>query len=240
MNEKDIAEKIKMALQNPSPFVPMPKTEEDLRNDIMNYFNMRVGYYAQDYHITNSFITHVLKCEGIVKNNDFLPKDALYKAFDFGKAFEELLFDNFVIYDTLTTDDYHKMSVMKENFVMPNYFVRDYELRGLYSYKERNLKVKGKIDLITEGKIIDIKTTAKYTKEAFLKNCEEFGYFSQGYLYKHLSGFDNFEIQAYSKTKTDRFWVIEFTENQFEEGKQRFEQGLAVLEKYDLLKHFVE
>lgn len=235
---------VQQALSN--PFFVCESTKEEKKQRIMDYFkNANIdSYFAQTNYISNSFISHVIKCEQGDAFASFQSDEQRNLNFDFGKAFEEACFGESVIFDNLTIENYETINEMVKvvNPLMPERFVRDKSIFGTYNYKGKDLKIKGKIDIYTSEKIIDLKTTKCVTLNSFLKNCESFGYFTQGYLYSLLVQNMPFELLAVSKIKSKdghRSFVVQFTPEQFNQGKERFELGLSILEKYDLLDVFM-
>lgn len=236
---KSIADLIKFAMQNPKPIL----VNENVPTQIMQFFSRKTGYYANDLHVSNSFINHVISCEFGTQAFAFVPQEAIEKAFAFGTDFENLLFEEPLVKD-LYLEDYEKMSNMIQGFELPKEkFLRDKELRGLYLYNDKYIRIKGKIDLFLSDTIVDIKTTNSTTEYAFRKACKSFGYYSQGFLYNYLCPFQKFEIWAFVKKIVGNEYrkiKIVFNQTDFEQGKNRFEEGLAILDKYNLLQDFSE
>lgn len=217
---------------------------EVISHKIMSFFNHKQGYY-KEMCLSNSFITHVINCYENVGQYFFQTEAQKQVNFDFGKCFEDACYDKLTYYDTLNENHYTQIAEMVKVFkpYLPKKYITDIEIFGVYNFEDFEIKIKGKIDVYTNKNIIDIKTTKCTTLSSFYKNCEAFGYFTQGFIYSKLVNDKSFKLLACSKTKLkkDGYRVLEvcFDETHFNKGKERLDKGLAILKKLDLLQNFI-
>lgn len=210
---------------------------------ILDFWKVGEGYYKKKY-ISASFITHVLNCTSFESVYYSVNEKQKLKNFAFGHCFESACFGINTLHYELREEDYNKIGKMVEVFkpYLPAEFERDIEVFGEYEYKGCVLKIKGKLDLKTTNKIVDIKTTTSTTLKAFLTACETYGYFTQGFIYSYLCHNKPFGLLACSKKELvkdgHRVLEFDFLPEHFNKGKERFEKSLDILENYGLLGIF--
>ena len=113
-------------------------------------------------------------------------------------------------------------------------------LVGKIKLNNKTYDFKGKADLISQGLIIDFKTTKATNVEKFLFDARTFGYDTQGYIYQALS---NLPVTFIGISKVKKFYghtnspyykifVCPITEQRILLGKEKVEKALQIYEEF--------
>lgn len=195
------------------------------------------------YHkkaLSVSFLSHL---ERIDTNKDrFISNN--YKPFAMGRAFEDMFTDCFnpQHYSDLTIEDLNEVRLWVDTAEA------DINVRTVYRDTTPKMQVehwgvidglqwKCKTDAELSNEIFDLKTTSAKSEAEFLKSCERFGYYEQGWVYLELSGAKRFTLFGISK-KVKKVFTVCLAKEDLQIGKEKIYEKLKLLDKYGIREHF--
>jgi hypothetical protein len=166
--------------------------------------------------------------------------------FALGRAFEDMLTDCLDLrkYPDITTEDQKQVAswveTAKTNETL-SFFLKNGETQKEFEFILKGYIFKIRLDFFIEYEIfntgLDTKTTSAKTQNAFLKACQDFGYYTQGYIYSQGANLFDYIILGTSKKIACNFEVKMSNEN-FAEGEKELDRLLENLAYYDIADYF--
>jgi hypothetical protein len=243
----DFIKSLELAKKIMSGEVPIVKTEAFLEaqkevqlSKIWSFFDKYTSEYWREKRLSYSFLKFLDELR-YPKPNWYGDSESRFRV---GRAFEDLLThcynpENYTDITEAELQLAEKLTKRAQYCEPLMEAVANYEYQKTFEGVLFGYKFKCKLDFWhhTKRDVKDLKSTKEDTEKGFYKACEAFGYFTQGVIYKGVSGAETYSTIGTSKRILANF-VVEFGSAEYEKGKKELLRLLENLEYFGISQYF--